>query len=485
MFDDENFSNYDDEVQDAVKRYEAMLHDGETVYLDSEEFGMVIDHYTQLDEIDKARHAIDLALTQHPFDNTLKIKQARQYLLENEPEEAFNILRHVNHEDDDDPDFFLTLGSCLAALGKSQKAIETYMEALPFFDDDEKCELYNAIAYEYQHLNNFELAIDFYKKALSNCQDSMQKDQIYHEIRSCYFLANKKEEGVDYFQSLVDNNPYDSKAWAAIGDCYRMMFRYEDAIDPYEYALSIDPKDLWTNMHLGDIYYDLERFKEAIDTLNEALRNEVDTSMIRSNLGDSYYRLGDLQNAEIHYRKAIEQNQNSGGGWAGLGYVYSDRGESNKAIKYFEKAYRIEPFETDHLYSIAAEYHKMNDYGHALEYLNKIQEQRPSDPDAYYYIATLHGEQDHVDEAIRTLKQGLQSTNNDPTLLYLLAYAYYIEDDKTNALSTLDLALETDFEGYHEFIEYDKELLTNDIDIIDLISTHQLKHNDPQDHTTI
>ncbi|MCQ2304875.1 MAG: tetratricopeptide repeat protein [Bacteroidales bacterium] len=478
MFDEEDFRDYEDEIQNVVKQYEEMLEKDESVYFDTEEFGMIIDYYTQRDEIEKSRHAVDLAMIQHPLDNSLKIKNARQFLLENNPKEAFEILKHTEHEDEDDPDFFLTLGSCLAALGKSQKAIDSYLAALPFFDEDEKCELYNAIAFEYQHLRKFDLALSFYKKALAICQDKMQIDQLYQEIRCCYLCDDKKDECLDFFQQLVDKDPHNSKAWTNIGDCYRMMFKYEDAIDPYEFALSIDPEDLWTNMHLGDIYYDLGRYKEAIDTLNEALRNGIDSGMIRVSLGDCYYRLEDLQSAEEHYRKAVERNPVIGGGWAGLGYVFSDRGESQKAIKYFEKAYALEPYETDYLYSIAAEYRKIEDFGHSMEYLMKIQEQSPSDPDSYYFIADLYGEQDRVDEAIDTLKQGLLNTDNDSNLLYLLAYAYFVKGDKTNGLSTLDLALTNDFEGYRDFVDYDKDLLGNDVDIIDLITQHKLKHNE-------
>ena len=476
MFEDENFMNYEDEIREAVKRYEEMLEHEESVYFDSEEYGMIIDYYTQRDEVEKARRALNMAILQHPLDNSLKIKNARQYLLENNPQEAFAILKTTEHEDPEDPDYFLTLGSCLAALGKSQKAIDTYLNALPFFDEDEKCELYNAIAYEYQNLGQCDMALQFYMKALPIAEDV---NQLYHEIRSCFFHAGKQEDCIAFFKNRVEKNPQDHFAWSAIGDCHRMMFRYEDAIDPYEYSLAIDPTDLWTNMHLGNIYYDLGRYKEAIDTLQEALHNNVDSSTIRISLGDCYYRLGDLDSALLHFNKAVERNPIAAEGWAGIGYVLSDRGESQKAIKYFKKAYETMPYEHDYLYSIASEYRKLNDFGNAMAYLMKIQEDSPQDPDSYYYIAELYGEQDRVDEAIATLRQGLQNTENDPMLLYLLSYAYLIKGDRVKGLSTLDMALEADFEGYRDFVDYDKDFLSNDIDVIDLINQHKIKHNNP------
>ena len=64
MFDEEDFRDYEDEIQDVVKQYEEMLEKDESVYFDTEEFGMIIDYYTQRDEIEKSRHAVDLAMIQ-------------------------------------------------------------------------------------------------------------------------------------------------------------------------------------------------------------------------------------------------------------------------------------------------------------------------------------------------------------------------------------------------------------------------------------
>ena len=479
MFEDEEeYFEHEEEMEKAIERYEEMLKANDSAYFDSEEFEYIIDHYTKNNQLKRSRQAVELAMAQHPESSMLKIKLARQYLLENDAQRAFDIMQHVERVDDEeDPDYFLTLGSCLAVLGKSEEALENYFSALPYFDEDEKFDLYNAIAYEYQHMREYDLALEFYNKALPYAEDP---DTIYHEIRCCFLSAGRKEEALAYFHQMIDKDPYNSKAWTNIGDIYRMMGQYEESIDPYEYALSIDPEDLWTNMHLADIYYDLGRYKEAIDTLEEALRNGIETSMIHTTIGDCYYRLNDLQSAEEHFSKALEINPMVGS--AGLGYVFSDRGQSKKAIKYFEKALELEPWETDHLYSIATDYMKLKEYDKAMDYLRKIQEETPNDADAYYYIADLYGQQDKIDEAINTIKFGLLQTDNDPSLLYLLAYAYYVKGQPQQGLEALDQALDADFELWPDFIEYDRELLANDADILALIEQHKKsQENKPTD----
>ena len=481
MFDDEDIEDYYEEEQDrqaAIERYEDMLKTHDATYFDSAEFEYIIDNYVEKNQLRQSREAIDLAMQQHPESSVLKIKEARQYLLEGQAENAFQILQHIERDEDDEPDYFLVLGSCLAVLGKSKDALENYFNALPYFDEDEKFDLYNAIAYEYQRLQKLDLALDFYQRALALATDeNNERETIYHEIRCCFLGKGRKDEAIAFFQRLVDEDPYNSKAWTNIGDCYRMMGEYEQSIDPYEYALAIDPEDIWTNMHLADIYYDLGRYKESIDTLEEALRNGVETSIIHTSLGDCYYRLNDLQTAEEHFRKALEMNEMNGGGWAGLGCISSDMGDSKKAIKYFEKAFQLEPWETEHLYSISADYRKLNCLDLSMQYLRKIQEMNPRDPDSYYYIADLYGEMDQVDEAINTLQFGLIQTDNDSALLYLLAYAYFIKGNRSQGLETLNQALEADFDAWPDFLEYDKELLSNDVEIIDLIELHKKSHD--------
>ena len=116
---------------------------------------------------------------------------------------------------------------------------------------------------------------------------------------------------------------------------------------------------------------------------------------------------------------------------------------------------------------------KLKEYDKAMECLRKIQEETPSDPDAYYYIADLYGQQDKIDDAINTIKFGLLQTDNDYSLLYLLAYAYFVKGNRNEALEALDQALSADFEVWPDFIEYDRELLANDTDVLALIEQHK------------
>ena len=335
--DDNSWEDEDDLTKEAVSRFEKMLEDRRSEYFDAEEFELIIDYYMEHDDLQRSREAVDIAIAQHPYDINIRIKQARQSLMENDPEKALELLSNteINY---DEPDYFLTLGSCYSALGIPHQAIDTYLKALPYFDEDEKGELYHAIGYSYKEMSDYDNAINYYKKAIENTDDDLLFKNTLFELSHCFLLSRKQQEGIDYFKQRIENNPHEVESWSILGDIYRKTERLEEAIDHYEYALAIDPSHLWANMHIANAYYDLNRFKEAIDSLNEAIAHHVETSMIHASLGDCYYRLEQYIDAKNEYRKALDINDNLTEAWAGLGYVYSDTGDSTHAIQYFEKA---------------------------------------------------------------------------------------------------------------------------------------------------
>ena len=450
----------DDMTGEAVSRFEDMLESQRPVYFDAEEFGLIIDYYMQQN---------NLKLSRHPDDINLKIKNARQFLVENDPKKAFELLdqMEINY---DDPDYFLTLGSCYAALGKHQKAIDTYTTALSYFEEDEKSELYHAIGFEYQSLGFFNKAIEFYKKSLDVTTEDALYNNTYSDLVNCFLSAGQTKEAIAYFNQRIDNDPHEVESWSAMGDIYRRMDRLEEAIEMYEYVLAIDPTHQWANMHLANSYYDLNRFQEAIDSLHEAMAHGLETSMLHASLGDCHYRLENYIDAQQEYNKALSINEYLTEAWSGLGYVYSDTGDSRTAIRYFEKAYALEPFNDDHLYNLAAEYRKLNENEKALSYLFEIEKREPNDPDLYFFLGDLLADMDRGDEAICYLNLGLQRTENDPTLLYLLAYLHLERNERNLALNYLEDALAANPDYYKEFIEYNPELITNDLEVMELIN---------------
>ncbi|MBR4814677.1 MAG: tetratricopeptide repeat protein, partial [Paludibacteraceae bacterium] len=203
--------------------------------------------------------------------------------------------------------------------------------------------------------------------------------------------------------------------------------------------------------------------------LQEALSHNVESAVLHTSMGDCHIRLQHYIDAKNEYDKALEIDEEFAEAWSGLGYVHSDTGNSQKALSCFQKAYSLEPYNDSHLFNLASEYWKINKKEKALECLLEVEKKQPNDPDLYFSLGELLADMDRYDEAFCYLQLGLQRTNNDPTLRYLLAYLHLEKGHRQLALGYLEGALEDCPSYYKEFLEYNPEMLTNDVEIMEMV----------------
>lgn len=471
----QNDNEWEDDYQpeELAKRFEAMINDNRFDYFDSSEFDVIVDFFLQKNDLEKSRLALDMALEQHPNDNDLMIKLARQLVAENNPHKSMEILKKVSIPSDD-TDYYLTLGSTYAALSKPNLAISAYKKALTGFEEDEREELYNAIAFEYENLKEYDTALVYLKKAVPL---SANLEAQYYEIRFCYSILDETDEAIEYFNSEIEDNVYNVEARMALALSYSHIDLIEKAIDALEFVLAIDPAHTKAYVELCTLLLDLDRTKEAFDNIQEALRNNVDTAMIRAMMGDCYLKSGDDISAQECYLLAISMDSRNVEAHIGLGFVFSDRGNPQKAIDYFEKAIKLDPLNTDVIYYLAEENNKLGRYEEAFTYLRYIEEINPFDEDLYLHLMDTYLLMDNPDDAIKSLNDGLKTIGENSALIYRLAYVFFICNEHAAGMLNLEKALELDIDGADDFLELNSDFLKADTEIIELIDSQKKKQS--------
>ena len=472
MFDDDNYLDDDMDVKDLVDRFEKMVKQHQSYYFDADELNVILEHYLQQNNIKLANQAADIAVKYHPNNPIINIIKAKQLLANSHAKEALSTLKSADL-DRDDADYLLTLAACYSDLGEHQKAINAYMKAAKEFDFKDCEDIYNFIAVEYENLGDMENALKFFIMGIDKAEDI---DNQYFEIRNCFSFLHRIDDAIEFFHKEIDKNPYSIHAWMALGNCYVRLGQLENAIDQFEYAVSIDPHFKKGYVDIATAYNELDRFQDTIDIVEEAIRYNAESALLLCLYGEAKAKLGEKEEAFKIFKKAMKIDENLPEAYAGIGFLLSDENNPRSAIKFLKHAHTLSPYNTDYMYVIIEEYNKIGEHDNALKFVNEILDLNPYDENVYISMMECHVLKDDPEKAMESLERGLLILPNNAALLYRKAFLYLAQDQTESGLLTLEMALESDYSGHIEFLNFDAENLTSNPAIMDLIEEYRIKN---------
>jgi tetratricopeptide (TPR) repeat protein len=467
---DDLYWNDDYQIEGLASRFESMIQGGEGEYFDAEEFEILIDYYQHSFNTDKSRLALDIAMQQHPFSSGLKIKQARQLATENNFLMALDILTDLELSEPNNPEIIMTRGTIYSMMMEFKKAIEEYKNALQLVDEEELEDIYSTIAFEYENLGQYGDALIFLKKALSKSPES---EPLLFEIGLCYEVDQRLADAVFFFNSHLEKYPYSLAAWFNLGLAYQHLEQYEKAIDSFEYVLAIDHKYMAAYMSMGQAYAGLENYTKAIEVYRESFEIEKPEALTYYNIGECYEKMQDYRPALINYRKAIDLDEELADPWAGIGVIFDEEGNTKTAVRYLENACQLDPLNTEFLLILAELYIKSEAYDKATSCFIKMEEIDPSDPYLWVEHANMYVVKGEYETAVNLLKTGLVNQPESSIILYRLVASLIYNKNTVQACYYLESALEIDYEGHKELLEYFPDVI-HEPKIVDLIRSYHL-----------
>ena len=158
------FSQFDDNENLSLSKFESMLKTNNVLFFDSNEFENIIHHYLENGKIALAKKAIKLSLEQHPDSTNLKLFKVEVYVFENKLDEANKLLDALYELEPNNEEVFIQKANILSKQDEHQKAIDTLLIALDFAD--ESADLHSLIGMEYLFLDKFEEAKTSFMKCL-------------------------------------------------------------------------------------------------------------------------------------------------------------------------------------------------------------------------------------------------------------------------------------------------------------------------------
>ena len=467
-FNDDGFLD-DYEIQELINKFENQLESGMPLFFDADELNLIIEHYVQKNDIEKINIIAELASRFHSTSPLTNLIMAKKYLSIQDADNAMTYLQDSNNNIED-PDYQLSLAYCYSLMDEHKQSLSAYKKAVKLLEKDNCDDIYNSMAVEYMMLRDFEHALYYFKKGINASPDIAEQ---YGEILNCYFFLDKVDEAVEFFTAEVDKNPYSIVAWMTLGNCYLRLQLLEKAVEQYEYALAIDQHYSNAYVNIATIYNELDRYKDSIETIEEAFKNNVEKPILYCLYGEAFAKTGNKPDAINNFKKAIELDENIAEAYAGLGFIFCEENNHNSAIKFLKRAHQLAPFNTDYLFVLVEEYNKIEKFRTSLKYLKEIEELFPYDVNLYIAYMEVYILLDDIKKAIQSIEKGLRLLGRQAPLLYRLAFINFVDNDHEMGMLNLEEALTIDYEGVHEFINFDPNYVMNNEDIVNLIDRYK------------
>lgn len=201
-------------------------------------------------------------------------------------------------------------------LGHLYLKKEDYINASNAFrmalDNDKENPFYlNSLAFTYVQLEQYNTAVELYKKAIDKNPDNEWTSVVAQALAAIYYKINND---------------------------------YEAAITILEYALTLTKEKGPIYTLFGDIYFDDGNMDMAIKYYNAGLLEGIKDAKMYSRLAMAYWEKNSVQDAIDCYNLAIDTDENYDIAHNNLGVIYLDSlNDTERALGYFVNAIDLNP----------------------------------------------------------------------------------------------------------------------------------------------
>jgi len=334
------------------------------------------------------------------------------------------------------------LGNALIESGRTEEAIEHYLQALRI--NPYSSEVHNNLADALSKLGQFQKAIDHYHEALR-----IQPDYVdaYNDLGNALINIGQVSDAIRHFNQALRLNPKFVPAYNSLSLALIRMGKTDEAVVQLQKALKINPNYVDAHVNLGGVLIGMGKNDQAVAHLRKALQITSDISKAHMNLGIALANTGQIENAVAHLRQALqldpvnaEAQHNLNNILAtlekidrkisnlqaelilapedpvlhfDLGNMSKMKGQLDTAEDYYRKAIALQPVFPEALYELAKLYISRQEYEKALDLYDKTLTYLPDNPAVDYNIACIYAKQNKPEESVAWLTKAVAKGLND------------------------------------------------------------------------
>jgi len=454
---DSDEREFEEELAITLNKFNEMQASEKVYFFDVDDFEDLFDHFIEAGDFTQASKVIELSHKQHPFAASLAIRRAQLFIVKGQLNDALTLLNTVEKIEPFNVDLLLLKATVFSQMHQNEKAITYYTKALDN-QASNQLEIKLDMAMEYQELQQYEKAI----LLLAEILDYDHENEIaLHEIAHCYEMIGQIEDGIEFFETFLNEYPFSATAWFNQGDLYTRLEMPEKAIDAYDFAISIKEDFAHAYFNKASVYANEGDFKNALESYMDCSKHEGLNPLTFCFIGECFEKLEDYKMALHYYDKVIEVDENWSDAYIGRAAVYSLMNEDKKSLPNIVKALELLPENPEYLsfYAKLASRLKMDD--EVIVTYEKLLEIDSESMEVWMDYAIYFDEKDEVDNAVEIMMEGLGFHGQEAEYNYRIAALLLKAGQESEALIFLGEALLEDYDKNQLFFDYFKEAINN------------------------
>lgn len=439
-----------DDLHDCVGRYESMREQNATYFFDVEEFEIIVEHYLEQSDTRRAREVLDFAHLQHPGSQDLMFCEAHVLISMGRLNRALEILDAIGKLEPFNEDVHLHKASIYSQLRNYRRSVEHYKRALDLAEEGLD-EIHLDLAFEYENLEAYGLAIDSLASALAI---NPENEAVLYELAYCFELTDGHQSAVSFFRNFTNEHPYSFVAWYNLGNALARLDRLDESIEALDYCLAIE--DRFTSAHFSKARNLLlqGKFQEAIDCYEETLAIDGAQAITFSYIGECYEKMERNEQALINYDQAIALDPNWVDAWIGRGVVKDVQGHLPEAVRDLENAVKLAPEHGDGWFYLANALARCDQFEAAFAAYTKLNNLEPENLEGWLDHADLLLQAKGADQALKKLKEGEQVHKLTSRYRYRMVGYLLRMGHLQQALLELEEALMADHAAHTQLLEH-------------------------------
>jgi len=159
------------------------------------------------------------------------------------------------------------------------------------------------------------------------------------------FQKGRYQDAVFWFTKLIEQEPFNAKAYKNRGVARLSLQKYDMAIEDLNSALNPDPQMEDITGNLGPAWHYKEEYKKAMDDFNAALNLDPELEGIHSNLGVAWYYAREYKKAVAAYDQEIEKHPENYSAFFNRAISWVELKEYDNALKDLHSVLSIKPDE--------------------------------------------------------------------------------------------------------------------------------------------